>query len=98
MIAQLVKHSKKGGPLRLTDGTEKGAAGAKEGGGGGSTMTRDSLPDNLYGMSLSQLRSVCAAHGYVPQATTQSGLVREMERAVAKAEGHEDTLLLEDQR
>eukprot|EP00624_Nannochloropsis_granulata_P007617 evm.model.NODE_8710_length_21214_cov_36.574619.5 len=42
------------------------------------------------------LRSVCAAQGYVPKSTTQSGLVREMERVVAKAEGHEETLLLED--
>lgn len=70
--------------------------GGGKGGGGSTTMTRDSLPDNLYGMSLSQLRSVCTAHGYVPQASTQSGLVREMERVVARAEGHEETLLLED--
>jgi len=96
MIAQLVQHANKRAALRLTDGTDKGAAGVKKCRKGGNTMTRESLPDNLYSMSLSQLRSVCAAHGYVPQATTQSGLVREMERVVAKAEGHEETLLLED--
>lgn len=96
MIAQLVQHAKKRGPLRLTDGTEKDAGGAKDGRGGDNIMTRESLPDNLHAMPLSQLRSVCAAQGYVPKSTTQSGLVREMERVVAKAEGHEETLLLED--
>ncbi|TFJ88403.1 hypothetical protein NSK_000752 [Nannochloropsis salina CCMP1776] len=95
MIAKLVAHSKREGPVRLTDGTESGDV-KRECGEPNTRFSRDSLPDNLHGMSLSQLRAVCAAHGYVPQATSQSALVRELERAAAKVEGHEETLLLED--
>ena len=96
MIAQLVAHGQREGPMMLTDGTHKGTAGGGRGGGGSTAMTRDSLPDNLHSLSLPQLRAVCAAHGFVPTSTTQSGVIREMEREVAKVEGHEEILLLED--
>ena len=92
MIAQLVAHGK--GQLMLTHGGEKGTA---KNGGMTKRLTRDSLPGNLYTLSISQLKCVCAAHGFFPSTTTQGGIIREMEQEVARAEGHEETLLLEDQ-
>jgi len=67
--------------LLLTDGKEKNVAKGRRSGISNrstriTTLTRASLPTNLYTMSAPQLRAVCAAHGFTPKATTASGIVK----------------------
>lgn len=84
MIARLVAHKEQqaAGPRLLTDGTTPGVA-AAEGEEGvpaqkkaRQAMTRESLPGNLYGMSVAQLKAVCAAHGFAPKSGTQAGIIQ----------------------
>ncbi|KAL1515358.1 hypothetical protein AB1Y20_001987 [Prymnesium parvum] len=53
-----------------------------------------SLPSNIHSMSLRQLRSVCAAHGFVPKGDTTEALIAELEQSLY--EGTEDAPLLLD--
>ena len=50
-------------------------------------LSRESLPGNLFSCSLSQLRSICAAHGITPKAATVTGLAREIEALCDRSEG-----------
>lgn len=85
MIARLVAHKEQqaAGPRLLTDGTTPGVAAAAEEEEGfpaqkkaRRAMTRESLPGNLYGMSVAQLKAVCAAHGFAPKSGTQAGIIQ----------------------
>lgn len=80
MIARLVAHKDEqgGGPLRVTDGSTPGVA-EEEGPQpkkARRALTRESLPSNLYAMSIPQLKSVCAAHGFAPKSVTQAGIIQ----------------------
>ena len=50
-------------------------------------LCRQSLPANLFCCSLSQLNSICAAHGITPKAATVTGLAREIEALCDRSEG-----------
>ena len=84
MIARLVAHKEQqaAGPRLLTDGTTPGVVAAEEEQGvpaqkkARRAMTRESLPGNLYGMSVAQLKAVCAAHGFAPKSGTQAGIIQ----------------------
>lgn len=82
MIARLVAHKEQQGggplPLRVTDGSTPGVA-EEEGPQpkkARRALTRESLPSNLYAMSIPQLKSVCAAHGFAPKSVTQAGIIQ----------------------
>jgi len=55
---------------------------------------RESLPDNLQSLSVSQLLSICACHGYKPKSKTKNGIITEIENECNTA--NEDVLLLEN--
>ena len=77
--------------MLLTDGQ------AGSGGGGASSRTSGisaaSLPANLHGMSVRQLKAVCAAHGIVPEGSTSGDLIHQLESA---AYSKDEPMLLED--
>ena len=74
----------------LTDGQ------AGSGGGGtsrASGISAASLPANLHGMSVRQLKAVCAAHGIVAEGSTSGDLIHQLESAVYSKD---EPMLLED--
>lgn len=73
MIARLVAHKGGQGARLLTDGS---TAGEEPKAKKRKLMTRKSLPQNLHGMSVGQLRAVCAAHGWQPKSGTQAGIIQ----------------------
>jgi hypothetical protein len=73
LVCRLMEHRRGSEGRLLTDGTTRGARG---GAGARRPFSRESLPTNLHAMSLSQLRAVCAAHGFTPKAGTAAGVVK----------------------
>ena len=62
-----------------------GAKGSHADGSGTSARARlsaESLPSNLHGLSLAQLRSVCASHGMVARGHTAADVIAEIESAL----------------
>ena len=74
----------------LTDG-QAGSGGA--GSSRASGISAASLPANLHGMSVRQLKAVCAAHGIVAEGSTSGDLIHQLESAVYSKD---EPMLLED--
>jgi hypothetical protein len=79
-IARLARRAAEADNSRLL--TDGGGGTAPERGsrrGRTAAPTAASLPTNLHSLSLSQLRDVCAAHGFAPKGKTTDALIRELE-------------------
>jgi len=76
LIARLASHRSEMDSRLLMDGTRGKAKKGKT----RVAFSLDSLPTNLHTMSTAQIKSVCAAHGYVPTSRYKDEIIEEIEQ------------------
>jgi hypothetical protein len=85
LVALAQDQQRRAGQKTLTGpASSSGAAGSsgEDGGRPAKRLRAESLPDNLHGMSLSQLKAVCASHGMLAKGTSCDEVIREIEAAL----------------
>ena len=85
LVALAEDQRKRQGQLRLTGG---GGASSSAGGASGEPpakrLRKETLPDNLHSLSLAQLKSVCAAHGFIAKGETTAAVIADIEGRLYK--------------
>jgi len=80
LIMRLSAHRAEKDSRLLMNGTSNGRSRRSK----KRAFTRDSLPDNLHSMSVPQIRSICAAHGFLPKMETKDEIIEEIEAQFTK--------------